>query len=581
MKSYNYYKIDILREMCLQRGLDSVGTKQELTSRLKNFDKKEKKAADLFQEAAVEKGRIDNNSSIKNNNFLLHLNAANLSNYFNFGYIYPLALEDNLVYKNENRAKDVLTMSEEYIIVSKHSINEFEITDILLELVLDDIILTQINDTSLYYIDQPIPISRIKSIYFKTENSKSAFLSSVMSFPDCFIPENLCKVLDYIKQHQVDMSSISLPKNEALNYWKERLNIFDKLLGLFAFTKNSGILFSEKLGLFEDYTSGFLSAISSINSIPELASLNDKTLRSLIYYHDIHVNNAQRLIFKAIIEKVYTNEVFSVKEAIKLLTETNFQSADMLSIRQIIEQLRELDQLAVSYKGLLKSEVVRKNLPVIALIFLSKFSNKSRQNTDKQAVRNSFIKNEFEFSLDVAEYLLGFLGLYYGYKNMVKEDTNLIFEDPVFKDLAESTQSIKFRLDSYLDRFIVESVFRYSERKEQLKTSFEFLQWEEVASAKPLIPKSSGNNDYFDHSYNLLRKRITYVNRRHKNERIFDKIEQLYGDKIQSQSYLSKFVERYLLLDKKYILQLLKENAGKFPIGELDKLVDLDNKTTD
>lgn len=589
---YNDLDKDKLIELCKQRGVSYSGTPKTLVSRLLKADKAEAKKPSIFtlskeMELEVKPTQEAKKTSAKDN-YYLHLKYSNLSNYFNFGYFYPLELEESEIYKNENRAKDILAEFQDYLVVGKLPFNNFENSDVLVELVLDGIKVNEHENNNFFYIADPIPISRVRKIYFKTAATKETFLSSIKTFPDSFIPSSLCEIISGEKEkvQEIDFAKIKLPKNENLSEWREKLDLFDKILGLFAFIKNASIFYGEKENKFENYSPGFFSTLNLINPIKQLSNYKENVfLRPLIHYKNFDINNAQREIFKSVIERVYSNQTFDINMAISILENSiaaeHSKNGELADIKEEIYLFKELGNLNISYKGLLQKEVLRKNqnLPTLALLFLSKFPNKSRQNTDKQAVRNSFIENEFGSPLNIAEYILGFLGLYYGYKNMIKEDTNLKFSDIYFEQLAANTQSIKFKLESYFERFIVESAFQFAVKQTVLNDNFEFLNWNsETSETKESTIPSSYQYEYSDKSFSILGQKVFSIQRQDKTEKVFEKVANQYPDKIESTSYLAAFFSKYFHLDKLHILDILKKNKGRYPMEELQDVIDMDKK---
>jgi hypothetical protein len=588
MKKYKDHKIDELKDLCKERGLDTSGKKNDLVSRLLRSDDAKNNIftqANMTDELSIEPSK----TTVKypmTKNFYLHLKSANLSNYFTFGYFYPLGLEESEIYKNENRAKDILSIFEEYIIVGKAPMYSFENSDVLVELVLNGIKIIEFENSGLFYVAEPIPVSRVKSVYFKNSAAKATFLSSLKTFPDSFIPSSICKIIPAENEisNDIDFEKISLPKNETLFEWKHKLDLFDRVLGLFAFIKNTSVFYAEREDKFENYSSGFFSALNLIN--PQFPAYKENIyLRPLLHYRNLEINSAQREIFKSVIEKVYNNETFDFKLAIEILensiTNERSNNGELIDIKELIDLFKQLDNLVISYKEFLQKEVIRKNqnLPALALLFLSKFPNRSRQHTDKQAVRNTFIRNEFAASLNVAEYVLGFLGLYYGYRSMIKEDTNLKFSDETFELLAINTQSIKFKLESYFERFIIESTFQFSVHQKVLNDSFEFLNWSgDISYTKPIKPTSNYQYDYSDRSTNVMGQNILSIVRKDKTEKVFDRIANQYPDNIKNTTYLAAFFAKYFSLNKSHIIDLLKKNKDHYPMDELEDVINLDNQ---
>ena len=129
---YNDLNKNELVDLCKKRGLSSTGNKPALVSRLLKAEKTETKTMEMFTQPVEVELDVKPTKTVKvapKEIFYLHLKSSNLSNYFNFGYFYPLALEESEIYKNENRAKDILSEFEDYLIVCKSPINKFESSD--------------------------------------------------------------------------------------------------------------------------------------------------------------------------------------------------------------------------------------------------------------------------------------------------------------------------------------------------------------------------------------------------------------------------------------------------------------------
>jgi hypothetical protein len=592
MKSeYKRKKIAELRTLCISKGLDTNGQKEELITRLEDYDQtfsnidsfRQTTTAERVNDEKLTFGTKAVDQSMDTSNYFLLLKSANVANYFNFGYIYPLALEESDIYKNENRSFDILSLFEEYIVIHKATNVKINEDEVAIELVLYGLNVTEYASTGLFYINEPIPVSRVKSIYFTNASKRETFLSSIKTFPDSFIPSSICKIFPLMGSvEDFDYASIKLPSNDSLINWKNILTTVDKLFGLFAFIKNVGILNSEKESQLEEYTTSFIGALNIINPISTFSEFKENTfLKPVIQYQNVEITNAHRQVFKSIVERIYLNQEFNLRVAVNVLesvlSSSNIRVDEANEIKEQLYLFEQLDKLLISYKGVISKDVIKKHLPTLALLFLSKFPNKSRQNTDKQAIRISFIENEFSFATNTAEYILGILGLYYGYKNMVKEDTNLNFRDKVFSRLASPIQSIKFRLESYFERFIVESIFRFATKQTPLNDKFEFLNWgNELKSDRESFNLDSEDYEYTDKSFMLLGHNILRIVRIDKTEKLFEKIQLEYPDSIQDTSYLFTFFKKYFRIDKWYFLELLKKNKGRYPKEELERILEID-----
>lgn len=586
MKKYADNNMEQLKALCKERGLKVSGRKDELVRRLRLHDESAGHSPEIFssaQEPVVSWSKASSTSTYSKPLYL-HMRSTNLINYFNFGCFYPLALEESEVYRRENRAKDILSIFEDHIVFGEGPLGRLEESDVLIQCVLDGIDVREFEESKIFYCSEPIPVSRVKSIYFRSETARAAFLSSVNAFPDSYIPASLCKIYAPTKDepNDIDSQRIQLPANANLEEWKVRLDLFDRILGMLAFIKNASIFCAERESRFVSPSPGLFAALRQINPTDGLPpGAANAYLRPLLRLGDFEVNNVNRAIFKAMIDRIYSGQLFDLSVAIEILTnevEKFGGNGDTSDVREALVLFNQLRRHSIPYKAVLQRESVRGNLPVLALLFLAKFPNKSRQNTDKQAVRIAMIDNDFAFSLPVSEYVLAVLGLYYGYKNMIKEDTNLKFNDEYFESLALAEQSIKFKLEGYLDRFIIESSFQFAVKRSPLYDSFPFLKWDEVQrERKAILHSTSTLYDYRDESFIVFDQKVTNIHRVDKREKVFDRIDAMYPDKIDDASYLATFIRNYLYFDKRQAIDWMRRHRDSISIAELERVIDLDS----
>jgi hypothetical protein len=580
----NYKKLNMeeLREQCSLNNISPTGKKEELIKRLAQLETK--RNSQLEFNSTIEVASPREESKISQDTLFIQLKSSNLSYYFNYGVIYPLDLEESEVYKTENRKKDLFTQFSEYIILSQAIINSFEDDDILVEIITKNLKVKSIDNSNLSYIGEPIPISRIKNIYFKTVVAQNTFISSVKTFPDSFIQEQLCLItpMSFPIQKE-DLSKIELPHNLDLVEWKIVLRKFDKIMGMFSFMKNAGVFFAEIDNSYQEYTPNYFCALSIINSTVKAQSTKDLGLyRYILFPFEIEASNVQRVLFRQIMDSIHNDLSFDLILANKIIQEalaSRLATADEeKELKLILDYFKKLDQHQIAYKDLLMVDIIRKNYPVLALLFLSKFSNKSRQHTDKQAVRNTFILHEAQFNKSVTEYLLGVLGLYYGYKTMIKQDTNLNTSDGTFATISEQLQSIKFKLISPLDRITIESIFNFCKTNKTISEDYPFLNIQSSKKQPTFSLPNWGAYVYSDNSYTVCNTKITIVDKKHKSEDLLNVIDKNYSDRISDKSLLAHYLVSNFGLDKKALLDLVKANISKLNLDELAQLIDLDQR---
>lgn len=577
---YKKLTIQQLKDLCTKYNLSVEGKKDLLLKRIYDFELK-KNNESSYNRPSNEIFKAEEKRTTASTLFI-QLKASNLSYYFNSGVIYPLALEDNEIYKNENRKRDIFTLFQEYIILSNTVINSFDDDDALVEIITTNLPIVNIENTELLYVAEPIPLSRIKNIFFRSGAARSTFSSSVKAFPDSFIQDQICSVvLSNIETQKVDFKKIELPPNVHLTEWKITLRKYDKVMGMFSFMKNAGIFFAEKENNYQEYTTNYFSALSIINSNVKPQATKDIGLyRYILFPFDIDVSNVQRVLFRQILDTIHNDTDFDLVLAQRIIQQaiaSHLATAEEeKELTIVLEYFHKLEQQQITYKDLLLQEVIRKNYPIIALLFLARFSNKSRQHTDKQAVRNTFILHEAQLSKSVTEYLLGILGLYYGYKTMIKQDTNLKLSDSSFSALSEQQQSIKFKLESTLDRFTIESIFNFCKLNQTVSDDYSFLTINSQKSQQSLSPSKWTEFDYVDSSYTLFNTKITVIERRSKSARFIEMIDRIYPESITAKSHLLHHIIVNYGIDKKSLLELVKANIGKINPDELMQIIELD-----
>jgi hypothetical protein len=584
------YKIDELKDLCKKQGINPQGKKAELIARLEHFQST-KRQADIFAAGQLQTKwdhdelprKLNTNST--STQYFFQIKASNLSNYLSHGYLYPLALEESDIYLKENRGADIQSMFPGFIILSSNPLTSFENDDVLIELTLNDIQVDRIHESGLFACKQPIPISRLKTIFFKSTSTKTSVISSLSTFPDCFPPNKLCKILpdNLSKTVEVPLEEIKLPANDELQSWRQVLNIYDRILGAFAFIKNAGILLSERDSTIQEYTNGFMWLLNSVNALKELNNYKSNSFISrALNLDEIELNNGSRLLFKLMLERIYANETISFETATSIVSSVLasglLKTEEQEDFKSIEKYFHDFAKLTTSFKALTQQEVFKKNLPAMSLLFVARFSNKSRQHTDKQAVRNYFINEDHGLSLPQVESILGLLGLYYGYSNLVKEDTNLRFSDKTFEQHARNFQSIKFKLADYFERLVIESAFRFSQTKHKSASYFEFLDWDPTNKEAwiKLSNTVSGAFEYADKSHVLFNHKILALHRVSKLEALVEKIQNSYPDKISHDSYLAAFVRKTFKLEKKHVIDILKTSRNDISIDELKDVMDLD-----
>ena len=100
-----------------------------------------------------------------------------------------------------------------------------------------------------------------------------------------------------------------------------------------------------------------------------------------------------------------------------------------------------------------------------------------------------------------------------------------------------------------------------------------------MSYSKPITPTSNYQYEYSDRSTNVMGQKILSIFRQDKTEKVFDRIANQYSDNVENTTYLAAFFSKYFNFDKWHILDLLKKNKSRYPMNELEDVINLDNKT--
>jgi hypothetical protein len=433
-------------------------------------------------------------------------------------------------------------------------------------------------------LDGLLPISRVTAVYFANNSAKISFLASVDVFPDAYVPASICQVIPE-KIETVKLSDARLPERSGYP-WHVLAEKFDRLLGLIAFLKNTSLFYTNLTNEYLEYTPGYFPALSLINSHAEATPKENSFFRWIISPESIEIDGKlARYQFKEIINAVYNNLEFDIDWGLQLMErcisfEQNGEGIEQ--VRSIAKLLIEYKKMRIDYRMILSNPLVQKNIPVIILIFLIKFPNKGLGHSDKQAFKNYFRTNDAGIERNHAEYIFAVLGLYYGYSNLVKED-RIEMSDPFFNQLARENGQIKFKLDTFLDRFAIESIFEFCKKNGERQTSpMDFLNVVKTAIPVKSQPPRAFDVEYVDQSYNKYGKQILSFRRIGANMLVAKELTVLYGEQITQNdhafTYIFKYHAELLSVKTELLAKLIAENPDNKNMSELRDSIEMDKK---
>lgn len=569
-------KIEELRRECQVRGLPMKGTQKELQQRLTDYE------AGLFKSSNASLESFDR-LEIPQAHYLLQLQRENLAMYFASGVIYPANLEPSAVYRDENRKQDILSMFPDYLVLSKGIVDRIDDSEVLVEMVLAADEASNLQHRGFFFfLNEPLPISRIVKIYFLNDQSRTSFLSSMKIFPDSFVPSDICDIVPAGIATYTSPAATDLIRSEG--DWRHKMDYFDRLMGMVAFLKNTSLFYADKTNEYQEYTNVYFDVLPLINGYFGEPVKSVVMFRWIINPDIIDVDRKiARFQFRAILYGIYQNTEFNIDWAINLLDASIKFDGDSLDSRAELQSIRNLfvDYKAhkIDYKAILVRQDVRKSIPLTIMVFLVKFSNKSLGHSDKQAVKNYFRSEECTIDRNTAEYIFAVLGLYYGYRNLVKSD-EIKLKDLLFNEIVKNESNIKFRLDSYLDRLTIESIFKFVVGGfVQINDAFDMLKSNRAAHLRKIQIPIARDVEYLNQSFFKVDKMIVKIRKIDGNQLLIQRIDARYDTNITQQSYLFTFVARHyphlLSINKQEFLDLLSKNS-KDNFFELRDAIELD-----
>lgn len=464
---------------------------------------------------------------MKKETFYIPIKSANLAHYFVKGCICPSLYI-------QNKVDDIQNNFDSYILLSASKFTEN--TNCSLEIVLDFKIETPKRLTENFYLlDSVLPISRIKAIYFSDEQQKTNTVFNITSGA-AFLPLDLIIVetpTDSIST--IELQNISFEKSQ--NNWKNKLDIFNRVLGGFALMK----LGKEEV---ENYSENYFDTLACINNVIG-SELQNQSLRISDKYKWAILKGGKysqlnELIFSPISESVLMS--YAKEEGILIKKENGKY------------KLNSKDEHSKTY----------------LISILASYGEGTRMSID------NFISdlNSNKFPKERNEGIALIFGINKGYE--------------IFRNKYETSNfqaDVKFKLDSILDYYTIETIYQYTFNGKISNSKFEYLDsW---------IPKFTENinNSKFE-TFKILDKVIVTKKKEKIELHDYFKVcfQNISRDKIYQiiLSEINKLLPSYII-DKntkeglEYFKNLLEDEFEKYSMAftnEIKLNINLENEKT-
>ena len=383
--------------------------------------------------------------------FLLQINRIKLQDYIQGALIAPD------IYLGDEIEKDVQSKNPNFLVLSDGYFNELDEHQILLELILtktEKLKLKKVVD--IYYMDFPLPITRIKKIYVQNVLIKNHIMINMDTSEKGFLSDRLFDVFQDNKAIFFDQKSLIELKDDAKeNDYSIKMRIFDKKLGMFSFMKNTNIYYTNDTGIISNYSDNFLSTFKECLD----NKLDSSKLLSVLIENDK---------FKTLL--------FSDKQIDKEFIEEIYSEIQDLEVKKIFSKVFEPNNVLKTMPLLLEKKAFFYYLICLVYYFRQKDSNK--KDNFKIDIRNLIPENLAEISLAI-------LGIYFGYK-ILRANETIDLNNKVYKQIFGNVFNIKFKLDTKFDYILLEILYITTFCKE-ININFEYLEY----------PKNKKNNISF------------------------------------------------------------------------------------
>ena len=351
-------------------------------------------------------------------NFYIPIKSTSLSHILEKALILPANLY-------ENKPEDIQNIASNYIVLSKK--RYISDSNCSIEVVLNDDETKELKgiDENLFLYKQPIPISRIKNIYFMEEEEKKRTIFNIEQ-STAFVNKDIVEVV----------------KEESLSLKKENIQIDKK------YFRDKKLI--QKIELFDQILGGVAFVRYDIDG------KYMKIFPSIVSY------------FNKYIESIVKEKIGKIEEKYKKIFETpeKYSTIYQLIDKDIKEQLASKN--IIIKDNLLKLEDILKNSAFLSILFilnsyknykLDKYGDKSDKMKSTQDLINDFENGKLP--KDKKEAIFLYYGIHNGYST--------------FNDKYEKNKIVKFKMDSIFDYYIIESIFQYVFNKKKDNGKFNYL----------------------------------------------------------------------------------------------------------
>lgn len=351
------------------------------------------------------------------NKYFFPINTDNIGDYFRNAIISPAKYLQDRSDDIQNKYNSYLFLSSQNIIGSENCSLEIVLTDEEINAYLLNI------SSNCWLLAKPLPITRIKQIIFENEDLAHHCLTAI-ELNTAFIPHKLIKIASFSRCLDNDWDLSSMNRIELID-WQDRLNQFNHLLGGLAMMR---------LASFEymNFSQNYIAMLSLYNEfIADQLRDAKKEIKPNLFKGDYY-EIANKYIDNKVNDDLL-NEIVRIEKQVLI--------KDKITKRINIDSLEKASYIYAILRNYKANDY-----------------DDGKDNIDTLII-SRFNSLKIEKSEEVA--------FYYGYNRGYSAFTK------AYKDIE-----YKFRLDSRLDYYVIESIFQKKINKLSSKSGeFPFLNW--------------------------------------------------------------------------------------------------------
>ena len=385
--------------------------------------------------------------------YYLPISSASLAHYFGSACLAPSKYFPNKPYSVQDIASNKLIITG--FLGSKDC-------DCCLEIVLTETEISEFEhvNNEVFLISKPLPISRVKMIFFNNENQKQQTISNI-ELSTAFIPKNIVSVDENF--NGFDLRTLSYTTNDSNFDFSEHISYYDRLLGCFSLMKFSGEDYM-------NYSQNYFSTLSFFNSVikQELIAAQ-KNINPI--YHDLFKSETSFKILNKYLFKQTTED-------------------DLAEIANIEKQTIIKDNIT----KIIDINRLEKASYIVAVLNTYGTGNEARKKKIDSLILSNFKTEILPDKSEVVSLCYGFNRGYSAFNNSYKYQNKV--------------KEVKFKLETQLDYYTIECLYQFAINKIE-SDSFPYLDsW----CPKQKIEKPSKKSNYLVLDVEVVEMREPEVN---------------------------------------------------------------------